>query len=1021
MPSNYKEICCDNIRRRGEEFDDIGRLISEQLYSNRTHFIYELLQNAEDALGRHHQNNSENGLPDSVKFILYKDRLEFRHFGEDFNTDDVKGITDVLKGTKAEDRSQIGKFGIGFKSVYAFTSTPEIHSRDEHFIIERYIRPRNADRIPKMADGETVFIFPFNHKDLSKERAFQLIEEKLKKIGSRVLLFLKNISEIEWEIDGQDKGLYLKESKLCGRLAKKVAVIGQPGNEDEEEEWLVFGRSIDIPNSSNKSSIEVAFRLIEDEKTKKPIIRNIKSSPLVVYFPTKLETQLGFLVQGPYDTTASRSDIEDNEWNRSLIKETAILLTERVLLVLKEMELLTVSLLEALPIKVDDFPENSIFRPIYDKCRATLRDQDLLPTANDKYVAGKYALLARAEDLVHLLNSKQLSFLLDNSQKLEWLTIEITETRKDIHRYLVGWKPSYWETGEEMEPLIVAEIRPEDMIEKLTTDFLKEQSIQWLLKLYAFLEKRPGLISRLSNKPIIRLQDGTYVPAFKEDGSPNAYLPPENGTEFPVVSREITKDEKALEFLKRLPLTEPDAVAEVIERIIPKYTQDNPQISDDEHLRDMKKILHAYSTDSQEKRRQLISKLEATTLVRAENLVLNQIEYKELGELYFRSEELLLYFDGNKDAWFVSSEYDACFCDLFKDLGVDDVAYIERKMPRWNRHVVIGNSHGWHKRGLNGFDPDIDVDGLEYALTHPMIEKSAFVWNLIAIPNADCIRGIIESSSRQTYENSDQEEQVSEKFGRLLIDTPWLPDKQGNFHKPGELKLDDLQESFERDEKLANQLSMKKDIVAKLAEAAGISQNTFKLAQELEKQPPDIRKKIESLLQEQDRKQPEFPQRSSVDPERRQERLAEQMNEGPEKEYEQRNRSVRTTISKIDPQTYLKEMYTNDAGQMICQICKKEMPFRKRDGEYYFEAVEALSKDHFAKEHEAQFLALCPLCAARYNEFVKHDEGAMESLKNALMNSEDAEVSLQLGELDTSIRFIKSHFLDIRTIIEAQG
>ena len=80
-----------------------------------------------------------------------------------------------------------------------------------------------------------------------------------------------------------------------------------------------------------------------------------------------------------------------------------------------------------------------------------------------------------------------------------------------------------------------------------------------------------------------------------------------------------------------------------------------------------------------------------------------------------------------------------------------------------------------------------------------------------------------------------------------------------------------------------------------------------------------------------------------------------------------------------------------------------------------------LSKDYFAKEHEAQFLAFCPLCAAMYNEFVKHDEETMESLKNALMNSEDTEISLQLGELDTSVRFVEKHFLDIRTIIKAQG
>jgi hypothetical protein len=96
------------------------------------------------------------------------------------------------------------------------------------------------------------------------------------------------------------------------------------------------------------------------------------------------------------------------------------------------------------------------------------------------------------------------------------------------------------------------------------------------------------------------------------------------------------------------------------------------------------------------------------------------------------------------------------------------------------------------------------------------------------------------------------------------------------------------------------------------------------------------------------------------------------------------------------------------------------MPFKKRNGKYYFEAIEALSGDYFSKEHEAQYLALCPLCAAMYKEFVKHDEGAMESLKNALINSEEPEVPLQLGELNTSLKFVGTHFLDIKTILKPE-
>ena len=107
----------------------------------------------------------------------------------------------------------------------------------------------------------------------------------------------------------------------------------------------------------------------------------------------------------------------------------------------------------------------------------------------------------------------------------------------------------------------------------------------------------------------------------------------------------------------------------------------------------------------------------------------------------------------------------------------------------------------------------------------------------------------------------------------------------------------------------------------------------------------------------------------------------------------------------------------NEDDQMICQICKEEMPFKKRDGEYYFEAVEALSKEYFDKEEAAQFLALSPLCAARYKEFVKCDETALEELYYVLKNPDELEVPLTLGEWETSVRFVEAHYSDISTIL----
>ena len=163
-----------------------------------------------------------------------------------------------------------------------------------------------------------------------------------------------------------------------------------------------------------------------------------------------------------------------------------------------------------------------------------------------------------------------------------------------------------------------------------------------------------------------------------------------------------------------------------------------------------------------------------------------------------------------------------------------------------------------------------------------------------------------------------------------------------------------------------------------------------------------------------------FPESPTQAPERRQKRIGEQYGDAPKKEYEQRERSDRTSRGAIDPTQQLREQYTNEDGQMICQICEEEMPFKKRDGEYYFEAVEALSIAYLPKEHEVQFLALCPVCAARYKEFVKHDEDAMSELHHALKKSDELEVPLTLGEWETSIRFVETHRIDMKTILQQE-
>ena len=71
----YKQISDNNRVKYGTEAERILKIIINQ-YSDRTHFIYEILQNAEDAGATY------------IKFHLEKERLVILHNGRPFNEKD---------------------------------------------------------------------------------------------------------------------------------------------------------------------------------------------------------------------------------------------------------------------------------------------------------------------------------------------------------------------------------------------------------------------------------------------------------------------------------------------------------------------------------------------------------------------------------------------------------------------------------------------------------------------------------------------------------------------------------------------------------------------------------------------------------------------------------------------------------------------------------------------------------------------------------------------------------------------
>jgi hypothetical protein len=120
--------------------------------------------------------------------------------------------------------------------------------------------------------------------------------------------------------------------------------------------------------------------------------------------------------------------------------------------------------------------------------------------------------------------------------------------------------------------------------------------------------------------------------------------------------------------------------------------------------------------------------------------------------------------------------------------------------------VRIVSERGRHERGLHGFDPDFNIDGLEHAVATPTLEKAEFLWRLLHQYESS-IRGEVEKSRRQNWDGSRVSPQLS-KAGDLLVKSEWLPDRDGHLRVPSELTLDDLPDCFPRNETLATALGM---------------------------------------------------------------------------------------------------------------------------------------------------------------------------------------------------------------------
>ena len=758
-------------------FDEgITNLLTE-LYPDNAHFIYELLQNAEDA------NATE------VKFELLDDELHYSHNGKDFTLEDVEGITSIGNGTKANDINKIGKFGVGFKAVFAYTTTPQIYSGQFAFEIDDLVVPNPIS--PMTNRDDTLMIFPFDHHTKDKQKAYHEIKVGLEKLQDNTLLFLSNIRRIDFTIDNIPYFIKRDENK------EKITIINS--RRGSMTHWLRFKKYL---NESDKLYVSIAYRFDEEQQHLQPIDGQVS-----IFFPAEKEqSNLKFHIHAPFASTVARDSIKDLDKNEELLKMIAQLADES-LLNIRDRGLLNYRFMNVLPIDEDNL--SYFYEPIQNAFIKAFKEKPLLTTRDNTFQISSVCFLPPPEEIQEFIDGDTLieianhippfinilQIKLSSVQKIYWLFP--TQGKKDerARRFLRSLGVG------EITTKVIAKLFNDLICRADNLDFLAKKSDSWFIQIYAFLYQfylHNGFDCQDDKvRRIIKLIDGS----MNESGD-QCYFYDAPFSDFPIVHNKFKEDEEAYKFLEMLGTKEIEEKEKIEAELAEKYTKNFPD--KETLLHDVRRWIEYFDNGGE------IDFFQNYNCFLANNAQ-NELLWKQPVQIYIDEpvkKTGLRVLSDLPNVYIIDSVYSSLSYNkldslyrflthlnanieiqIFKENGTD---YFCRNMNKY----VCDNLQAL-RRQVYGEKLTKKVDFVDYHFQTALVQKSKDDFN-VSLLIWNRMRNIRPEQLKAKYKPNDKVGYVTTDSALIveLKEKYFIPDKDGNFHRPQDISQDMLPEEF---------------------------------------------------------------------------------------------------------------------------------------------------------------------------------------------------------------------------------
>ncbi|DBA85049.1 TPA: hypothetical protein ACH3X2_005780 [Trebouxia sp. C0005] len=406
------ELDAASSQLRHRQNERIGRALqrlSQELYSKDTHFVLELVQNADD-------NSYPAGVLPALEFILQDTGITVLNNEVGFSESNIRALCDVGRTTKKHTVGYIGQKGIGFKSVFKITDAPQIHSRGFHVAFDLmqhsalgYVLPTWVEDAPdissvsKLGSHQTTTKVFLPFKQGSQQQAASL-RHKFDDVRPTLLLFLQRLQCIVVnDATAGEASIMVRRS-----LGNGLVELRHGANAEHASRWLQVSHTFQpsVPRLDvqlEQTTVSLAFNLEGEAPMQQQVYAFL---PLRSY-------GLSFIVQADFIVPSSREAIDcDSAWNE-LLREQVPNLFLQSLQSFKQLAVPTVDQpmawvnrwLQSVPLPRE---AQSFFAALPHSLAARLQQSQCIPTETSQWVFPREALVCQDPQVRSLLADPRL-------------------------------------------------------------------------------------------------------------------------------------------------------------------------------------------------------------------------------------------------------------------------------------------------------------------------------------------------------------------------------------------------------------------------------------------------------------------------------------------------------------------------------------------------------------------------------------------------------------------------------------